>query len=74
MLKHKMLEVGIHSFLQSTRRYSSPYYMAAAGSDIGIKERHPAPNPPGPSNGFSSMSGNQSDQRCMPVSMSFSFI
>lgn len=41
MLKHKMVEAGIHSFIQSTRKYSSTYYMAAAGSDIRIKERDP---------------------------------
>lgn len=38
-----MVEAGIHSFIQSTRRYSSNYYMVAAGSYIGIKERHTPP-------------------------------
>lgn len=45
MLKHKMVKAGIHSFIQSTRRYSSTYYMAAVSSDIRIKERHPHPRP-----------------------------
>lgn len=74
MLKHKMVEAGIHSFIQSTRRYSSTYYMAAAGSDIRIKERPPPHCPPGPSNGFISMNDNHSDQRSMSYNMSFSFI
>lgn len=73
MLKHKTVRASIYYFTHSAKRYSRACSVAASGSGIGdIKERESCPA--GHPSGFSSRSGNHSDQVSVSCNLSCSFI